>query len=309
MRVVFMGTPAFAVASLRALLTGPFEVAGVVSPPDRPAGRGRMPVSPAVAQAARAAGLPLIQPIDPHEPAAREALARWSPDVFVVAAYGVILRSALLDMPPAGAVNVHASLLPRHRGACPIHRAIQAGDEMAGVTIMRMAAGMDTGPILSQRALPIADDDTTGTLSDKLAQLGATLLVETLPAYLRGEITPRPQEENEATHTGMLSKAEGEIDWTAPAVAIWRTVRAFQPWPGTFTCWNGTLLKIIEAWPTQDAEHYGEPGEVVEIEGEPAVATGTGALWLKQVQLAGKKPLDGITFARGRRGFVGSRLE
>ena len=306
MRVVFMGTPAFAETSLRALCAAGFDLAGVISQPDRPAGRGRQPVSPPVADAARELGLPLIQPPNPHTPETLETLRRWAPDAIVVVAYGVILRPALLDLPPCGCVNVHASLLPRHRGSCPIHQAILAGDAETGVTIMRLDAGMDSGPILAQRAVPIHESDTTGTLTPALAQLGADLLVETLPAYLQGEITPQPQDHARATYAGMLCKADGRIDWDEPAVQIVRRVRAFDPWPGTCTHWEGRLLKIIEAEPV-DAPPA-PPGTVMDLAGQPAVAAGVGALLLRLVQLAGKKPTDGASFARGRRGFIGSVL-
>ena len=309
MRVVFMGSPAFAERSLRALLDNDFNVVGVISQPDRPAGRGRKVVSPPVAHLAQQRGLPLMQPESPHEPAPLETLRAWAPDVIVVAAYGAILRPALLQLPPFGCVNVHASLLPRHRGACPINQVILDGDQVAGVTIMRMDEGMDTGPILSQQSMPIDATDTAGTLTAKLAGLGAELVVETLPAYLRGDIDPQPQDDSEATYTRMLCKADGRIDWKRPARDIWLRVRAFQPWPGTHTFWNGEMLKIIETRPAAWGPAGMPPGLVVDVDGEPAVTTGDGVLLLKRLQLAGKKPMDGIIFMRGQREFAGSVLD
>ena len=307
MRVVFMGTPAFAVPSLRALHEAG-GVIGVVSAPDRPAGRGRRLARPPVAEYARAQSLPLIQPASPVEPAALQTLREWAPDIIVVAAYGHILRPALLGLPRLGCLNVHASLLPRHRGASPIAAALLAGDRQTGVTIMLLDEGMDTGPVLAQQTLDIADDDTTGTLSDKLAELGAALLVETLPAWERGEIVPRAQDERLATYCKILRKEDGRLDWSLPARELWLRVRAFQPWPGAFTIWSGQFLKIIAAWPAEDRPAGAEIGQVVSSNGEPAVVAGAGMLILRQVQLAGKRPTDAVSFARGQRGFWGSIL-
>ena len=309
MRVVFMGTPVFAERSLRALLDVGFHVVGVVSQPARPAGRGRQLAQPAVAVLAAERHIPLIQPENPHEPAALETLRAWLPDVIVVAAYGHILRPAILSLPPHGCVNVHASLLPRYRGPSPIPMAILAGDTETGVTIMLMDEGADTGPILAQRAIPIEDHDTTGTLTAKLAALGAQLLVETLPAWVRGEITPQPQDERQATYCQKWRKEDGRIDWSAPAGQIWRQVRAFQPWPGAYTFWAGNLLKILEVWPIAEEKREAPAGHVVDVAGEPAVVAGDGLVVLKKVQLAGKKPMEGTAFVRGQRGFVGSMLD
>jgi len=219
------------------------------------------------------------------------------------------LRPAILSLPPHGCVNVHASLLPRYRGPSPIPMAILAGDTETGVTIMLMDEGADTGPILAQRAIPIEDHDTTGTLTAKLAALGAQLLVETLPAWVRGEITPQPQDERQATYCQKWRKEDGRIDWSAPAGQIWRQVRAFQPWPGAYTFWAGNLLKILEVWPIAEEKREAPAGHVVDVAGEPAVVAGDGLVVLKKVQLAGKKPMEGTAFVRGQRGFVGSMLD
>ncbi|HLY27951.1 MAG TPA: methionyl-tRNA formyltransferase, partial [Aggregatilineales bacterium] len=242
-RVVFMGTPDFAVPPLRALLdTLDFTVVGVVTQPDRPSGRGKALQQSPVKQLAVAAGIAVIQPEKLREPGAFEQLQALEPEIIVVAAFGQILRQNVLDLPRFGCINVHASLLPRWRGAAPIQASIRAGDIQTGITIMVMEAGLDTGPMLSQRAIPILPDDTGLTLHDKLADLGGPLLVETLRAYLRGEIAPKPQDESQQTYAPMLKKDEGHIDWTQSAENIERQVRAFDPWPGTFTRWNDQAL-------------------------------------------------------------------
>jgi methionyl-tRNA formyltransferase len=228
----------------------------------------------------------------------------------VVAAFGQILRPAVLDLPPFGCLNVHASLLPRWRGAAPIAAAILDGDETTGVTIMRMDPGLDTGPILRQRALPIAPDDTAESLGEKLARLGADLLLDTLPDWLAGRLEPQPQDETQVTLAPQLEKERGHIDWSEPAEAIARQVRAFHPWPGTFTTWQGAPLRILRASAESSLASSGEvlPGTVVAAPGGPAVATGRGTLRLIEVQPAGKRPMPADAFVRGARGFVGSRL-
>src|SRR5262245_48749581 len=245
-RVVFMGTPDFAVPSLKALLDSPaYGVVGVVTQPDRPAGRGNVIQQSPVKQVAVAANVPIIQPEKLREPGAFEQLQAWQPELIVVAAFGQILRKNVLELPRYGCINVHASLLPRWRGAAPIQAAIRAGDKETGITIMVMDAGLDTGPILSQRAIPILPTDTGQTMHDKLAALGGPLLIETLGKYLSDEIKPQPQDESLQTYAPMLKKEEGAIDWSQPAEAIERLVRAFDPWPGTYTKWNGQVLKIL----------------------------------------------------------------
>ncbi len=307
-RVVFMGTPAFAVPSLRALAAH-YEVTLVVTQPDRPAGRGRALVPTPVKAAARELGLELYQPDSLRSPEALEVLRQARPDVIVVAAYGEILRQNVLSLPPFGCVNVHASLLPRHRGAGPIAAAILAGDAVTGVTIMLMDAGMDTGPMLAQAEEPIHPDDTTATLTPRLAELGAQLLIETLPRWLAGELTPQPQDSAQATYAPMIRKEDGLIDWTDPAVAIERAVRAFDPWPGAYTFWQGRRLRIAraEALPAWCGPQ--EPGTVVGLgAGAAAVVTGEGALRLVDVQLEGKRCTDCCSFVCGQPGLIGSVL-
>ena len=307
-RVVFMGTPEFAVTSLQAL-HAQYEVALVVTQPDRPAGRGRGLAESAVKVAARELGLPLFQPDSLRNPQALARLEEARPSVIVVAAYGEILRPDVLSLPPKGCVNVHASLLPRHRGAAPVAAAILAGDELTGVTIMLMDAGMDTGLILAQAEEPILPDDTTGTLTPRLARLGARLLVDTLPRWLYGELEPRPQDGSQATYAPLIRKEDGLIDWTQPAAFIERQVRAFDPWPSAYTYWQGRRLRITKAEALLSWCGTEEPGRVVETDEGVGVATGEGALLLRELQLAGKRCIDCDRFLHGQPGFVGSTLE
>jgi methionyl-tRNA formyltransferase len=303
--VVFMGTPDFAVPVLEALLDG-CPVAGVVSQPDRPAGRGRRPQPSPVARLARERGLALIQPASLRkEPAAVEQLRAWKPDVIVVAAFGQILRPEVLAIPPRGCLNVHASLLPRWRGAAPIAHAILAGDEVTGVSIMQIEPGLDTGPVLLARELPIAPDDTAGTLSVRLARLGAELLREALPAWLAGTLAPAPQDDNLATLAPALRKEQGELDWLRPAESLARQVRAFDPWPGAFTTWEDRTLKILRA---AAVSGQAEPGLVVPCDGGLAAGTAAGLLHLLELQLAGRRPAGGSEFRRGHARIVGDRL-
>ena len=304
-RIVFMGSPAFAVPTLRALAAA-YPVVGVVTQPDRPAGRGRKVTPPPVKEAAQALGLPVMQPRRLKAPEAMEQLRVWAPDLIVVAAYGQILRPAVLSLPRHGCLNVHASLLPRWRGASPITAAILAGDPQTGVTIMQMDAGMDTGPILTQRAEAIRPEDDAASLSDRLGRLGADLLMETLPCYLEGKIRPKPQPKTGITLCRLIKKEQARIDWTRPAVEIERMVRAYRPWPGAFTTWQGKTLKIGAA---SVAEGEAEPGRVVAWGKQAAVGTGSGLLVIEKVQLPGKKMLDIRDFLRGRPDFIGAKLE
>lgn len=307
-RVIFMGTPEFAVPSLAALVGGPATVVAVVTQPDKPSGRGQQMTASPVKAFAVAHGLPVFQPPTLKAPEAVARLAELQPDVIVVAAYGQILRPAVLNLPPHGCINVHASLLPRWRGAAPVQAAILAGDQVTGSTIMLMDADMDTGPILAQAALIIQPDDTGGTLTARLAQQGADLLVETLPRWLAGEVTPQPQEQSRATLCRPLRKEQGLIDWRRPAAQIAMAVRAFNPWPAAHTLWQGQLLKVLRA---QALPGHGDdaPGRTLIVDGIPAVVTGEGLLRLDEVQLAGRNAVSGRDFARGQRNFAGSRLD
>jgi methionyl-tRNA formyltransferase len=319
-RVIFMGSPDFAVPSLRALVAARHDVAAVVTQPDREAGRGRRLAPPAVKVVAQELSLPVLQPPSLRRPDTVTALAALRPDVIVVAAFGQILRRSVLDIPGYGVLNVHASLLPRWRGASPVTAAILAGDAQTGVSIMLLDEGLDTGPVLSTRATPIEALDTGGTLTDRLAEMGAELLVETLPAWLGGEIAPQPQDEALATYAPRLEKEAGRIDWTRPAVEIWRQVRAFTPWPGASTSLGDVALKLLEAWPL-DGYAAEPPGTVAPlpwgaVERVPAarprpafaVTTGDGFLLPLRLQRAGKRPVYAEEFLRGERGLLGCRL-
>lgn len=303
-KIVFMGTPDFALPSLTSLMNSQ-DLVGVVTQPDRPAGRNnRLRESP-VKQLARSAGIPIIQPRRIREERAIEALRAWDADVHVVAAYGQILPQSVLDIPRMGTVNVHASLLPRWRGAAPIQAAIRAGDRESGVTIMLVDAGLDTGPILAKRALPLAADETGQSLHDKLSALGAELLVESLPRYLSGEIEPQAQDDSLASYAPQLKKEEGEIDWTSSAAAIERLVRAFTPWPGTYTFWRGAQLRIL-AGHAGDGE--AEAGRVLEMDGRLAIGSGAGLYYPTILQLAGKRRLPVSDFLNGYREFSRASL-
>lgn len=303
-KIVFMGTPEFARPSLTALMNSQ-DLVGVVTQPDRPAGRNKRLRESPVKAVASAAGIPIIQPLRIREAGAIETLRAWDADVHVVAAYGQILPQSVLDIPGTGTVNVHASLLPRWRGAAPIQAAIRAGDCESGVTIMLVDAGLDTGPVLAKRALPLAADETGQSLHDKLSSLGADLLVETLPRYLNGEIEPQAQDDSLASYAPQLKKEEGEIDWTSSAVVIERLVRAFTPWPGTYSYWRGAQLRIL-------AGHAGdgdaEAGRALEMDGRLAIGSGAGLYYPTILQLAGKSRLQVSDFVNGYRDFVGARL-
>lgn len=304
-RIVFMGTPDFAVPSLQALHQH-HTVVGVVTQPDKAAGRGQKLVFSPVKQFALEAGLPLIQPHKLREPEAQAQLAAWQPDLIVVAAFGQILKPTVLNLPPRGCINVHASLLPRWRGAAPIAASILAGEAETGCTLMQMDVGLDTGPMLSRRAEPIKTDDTTATLTARLARLGADLLIETLPLVLSGALTPQPQDDALATYAPQLKKEDGHLNFAQTAAELERRVRAFTPWPGTFALWNGQPLKILKVSIAADVR--GERGTVVQTPRGVAVACAEGGLWLEVIQPAGKKTMPAVDFARGARDFIGSRL-
>ena len=306
-RVVFMGTPQFAVPALEALCQH-HEVAGVVTQPDRPAGRGRRLVPSPVKGVALARGLPVYQPTSLRPAEALDQLADWQPDVIVVAAFGQILLKPVLELAPHGCLNVHASLLPRYRGAAPIAAAILAGDDTTGITIMRLDEGLDTGPLLAQADLAIAPEDTTASLGEKLAVLGAELLIGTLPGWIGGEIQAQPQDDALASYCQRLSKADGELDWTQTAQHLDRQVRAFSPWPGAYTTWQGQRLKVLRTRPRPEWLGEAGPGEVVELPDGVGVVTGQGLLELLEVQLAGKKPMAAGPFIRGQRLIVGEVL-
>ncbi len=313
LRIIYMGTPQFAVPTLEALINGArpglvlpegYDIATVITRPDKPVGRGKELVFSPVKQAALAYGIPVWQPGSLKRPENIEALAAYHADLYIVAAFGQILPQAVLDLPRFGTLNIHASLLPKYRGVSPISEAILQGDTETGVTIMLIDAGVDTGPTLLQRTIPIAEDDTTGSLTIKLAELGASALLEALPLWIQGKITPQPQNEQLASYTHMLRKEDGEIVWNRPATTLARAVRAYSPWPSAYTYWRGKLLKIISA-------HAGvsEPGEetkpgTVSLRKEHgrqifSVVTGNGLLIVDHLQLEGKKAMSADEFLRG----------
>lgn len=305
MRVVFMGSPEFAVPCLRALLQA-YPVAGVVTQPDRPAGRGLALRPPPVKQVAVQAGLPIIQPRRLHDPEAMAILREWAPDLVVVAAFGQILRQDVLELPAHGCLNLHASLLPRWRGAAPVQAAILHGDHQTGVTLMKMDAGLDTGPILAQRTLAIRNEETGGSLSHRLSQTAAELLLEALPDYLAGRLHPWPQQEDLATYARLLRKADGALNFDQSAAQLERQVRAFDPWPGSFFLWQGRRIKVLKARVAPGARR--EPGVVIQSDSGPAVATCEGYLVLEVLQPEGRSPMSAADFLRGARQFVGTNL-
>ena len=299
-KVVFMGSPDFSLPSLRALAKR-YDVAGVVTQPDRASGRGRELKAPPVKSLALELGIPIIQPEKLRLPEAMEQLRAWNPDLIVVAAFGQILRKDVLELPRFGCINVHASLLPRWRGAAPINAAILYGDEETGVTIMKMDVGLDTGPMLSQRSIRLTRDDTAGSVFEKLSQLGAVLLIETLPDYLSGKLTPTPQPEEGVTYASMIKKEEGQLDFTQDVYELERRVRAFNPWPGAFMNFDGTLLKIHRAH--VEAGDASE-GQRLIVQNQPAIGARGGSLLLDEVQPAGKKTMSGKSFLAGARNWT-----
>jgi methionyl-tRNA formyltransferase len=307
MRIVFFGTPEFAVASLRALLRERFTVAGVVTQPDKPHGRSRSTlVAPPVKVAALEAGLPVLQPARPVGDLFLAALKRLDPDLGVVVAYGHILRREVLDTPARGMINVHASLLPRFRGAAPIQHAILAGDRETGISIMRMEEGLDSGPVLHRVSTPIAEDETGGSLTSRLAGLGAAALVEALSLLSAGSVKPQPQDESRVTFAPKVSRDTARLDWTCDAGLVERQIRAFDPAPGAWTALDGAPVKLFGA---MQAVGSGEPGTVLAASDRLVVASGSGAVAVREVQPAGRNRLMVEEWVRGRGIAAGSRFE
>ena len=319
MRVVFMGTPAYVISVLEALLSAGCRIVGVYTQPDKPRGRGRAQEAPPVKSFALTQDIDVFQPVSLRRDDIQRELAALSPDVIVVAAYGKILPAEVLKLPPHGCINVHPSLLPRYRGPSPVASVILEGDGCTGTTIMLMDEGTDTGPVLTSRSVPIDPGNvTTGSLTPLLFQLGGELLKEALSPWIRGEVKAEPQNQSQATLTKKLEKRDGEARWETSAEELERRLRAFTPWPGLFTYWKGKLLKIISAAPLSSLSSGGgvsweanEPGLVVPLE-EPDIAagvvTGKGVLGLRRLQLEGRRPASSQEFIQGYGDFLASKL-
>lgn len=306
MKLIFAGTPEFAASALQALIDAGHDIALVLTQPDRPAGRGMKLKASPVKTLALAHGLPVSQPLTLKTAEAQAEIAAVGAEVMVVAAYGLILPKAVLEMPTRGCLNIHASLLPRWRGAAPIHRAIQAGDAATGITIMQMDAGLDTGPMLLSRAEAIHADDTTGSLHDRLAQLGADMIVEALRA-LPGGLTATPQPADGVTYAAKIGKTEASVDWNRPAAELERAIRAFNPFPGAVATLQQTPVKL---WRARAIDAAGTPGEVLLAEGAGViVACGEGALCITELQKPGGKRLPAAEFLRGMPIAAGSRFD
>lgn len=303
LRLAFMGTPDFAVPTLRALQAAGHQIVAVYSQPPRPAGRGQQPRPSPVAAAAAALGLPVYTPTSLKDPAEIERLRAFNLDAIVVVAYGLLLPKAVLDLPRLGCFNVHGSLLPRWRGAAPIQRAILAGDLETGVTIMNMDAGLDTGPMILKEATPIAEADTAGTLHDRLSEIGASLMARALEGVAAGELTARPQPDVGVTYAAKIDKREARIDWSRPAVDVKRQIHAFSPYPGAWFELNGARVKALAA---QVMDMGGAPGTV--IAAPLTVACGEGAVAFTRLQREGKAAMDAASFVRGQPIPLGSVL-
>jgi methionyl-tRNA formyltransferase len=307
-RLVFMGTPEPAAATLEALGGGPDPLVGVVTQPDRPAGRGRALAPSPVRRAAEARSIPVVAPERLRDADFLRTLEQWAPDLIVVVAYGRILPREVLDLPPHGCVNVHYSLLPKYRGAAPVPWAILNGESVTGVTTIALVERMDAGPILMQERVEIAPRETTASLTSKLVPLGSRLLLETIAALKEGRLEPRPQSEDEASYAPMLKKEDGRIDWARSAAFNERAVRAFDPWPSAYTEWRGKLLKVHRARVATTARE-GAPGEVLRADGGGLwVACGEGVLSLEEVQLENRRRMAAAEFVKGARVRVGERL-
>ena len=306
MRLIFMGTPQFAVEPLRALAAAGHDIAGVVTRTDKPTGRGRTVTAPPVKVAAQELGLTIFQPKRARDPEFIEILRTLTPEVIIVAAYGQLLPKEILTLPKFGCVNIHASLLPAYRGAAPINWAIIRGEQETGITIMLMDEGMDTGAILLQESIPVGPEDTAGALKEKLASMGAKLIITAVPLLGSGKLIPVPQDGMKATMAPLLKKGDGLIDWHLSAQEIHNRVRGLSPWPGAFSFLDNNMVKIIA---TGVLDGTGEPGSLYERDKNTLVAgTGSGLLRILSIQPEGKKPMTAGEFMRGHRGLIGKKF-
>lgn len=308
MRIVFMGTPEFAGVPLELLMHNRFEVVAVYTQPDKEAGRGRTLVAPPVKTVALKYGLPVFQPVSLKSVEENEKLAALKPDIIVVAAFGQILPRVVLELPQYGCLNIHPSLLPKYRGVSPVPAAILHGDEFAGVSIMKLDRGVDTGPVLIQAQTAIMGWDITGSLTEKLSFIGAQLLLEILPRWINGRVRLQVQDSSLATYTSMIEKEAGKIEWSLSVTELWQQVRAYQPWPSSYTRWQGKQLKILEAVPFEGQSSI--PGRVVVPAGNTAfgIETGAGILGIVRVQMEGKRIMTADEFLRGQRELSGAVL-
>ena len=308
-KIVFMGTPEFAVSSLRKLVEKGFNVSLVVTQPDKPAGRGRKLTPPPVKVEAEKLKIPVLQPEKIKDnPELEKLLRKISPDLIVVVAYGKLLPPWLLTLPKYGAVNLHASLLPEYRGASPIQSVLLDGKEKTGVTVMKISEELDAGDILSQREVEIYKSDNAKTLHDRLSQIGAELLAETLPLYVEGKIIPQPQDHSKATYCPKITKEMGKIDWQESAVKIFNKIRAFTPWPSAYTFLEGRRIKITEAEPLMEETSF-PPGTVIKADKELLVSAGRGILRILKLKPEGKKEITAEEFIRGYPIKVGKNLQ
>ncbi|MBS0183630.1 MAG: methionyl-tRNA formyltransferase [Nitrospira sp.] len=309
MRIVFMGTPEFAVPSLEALLRSDDQVVGVVSQPDRPKGRGHQLVAPPVRLVAERAGIPVLQPLKIRTPEFLQALSVWQPDLIAVAAYGRILHTPILRLPPMGCVNVHGSLLPKYRGAAPVQWSVINGETETGITTMLMDEGMDTGPMLLQESLEISPDDTAGTLAPRLAELGGRLLVDTITQLKAGTLMPKRQDDGQTTMAPLLKKEDGLIDWTMNATALANRVRGLSPWPGAYTFFGEERWNIWKAVSSSVGATTDKPGTIVAANKQAiVVATGKGLLDIREIQTANSKRMSVGQFLAGHRVASGEQL-
>ena len=309
MKIVYMGTPDFAVPPLAALVQNGYEVTAVVTQPDKPKGRGGAMAMSAVKESALKHGLTVLQPVKASNPEFVEELRTYKPDVIVVVAFGQLLPESIIDMPEYGCINVHASLLPKYRGAAPIQWAVIDGCEYSGVTTMQMNEGLDTGDILLTKKVKLAPKETGGSLFDRLSEVGAELLVDTLKEAEAGTLKPQAQDDSQSTYVKMINKSFGEIDFNEPAEKIERLIRGLNPWPSAFTHHNGKMLKLWDADVCNDTDSSAKAGTVTQVDKDTfIIKCGNKSLKINELQLEGKKRMDSASFLRGNGIKTGEKL-